>query len=223
MAGNWIEIAGAYGFTATGNRMGMSHADTVFLKLTAESFGINIAGNVATGSGWWIDDTIAGTSRQITLLGNRGSSGITVWKGGTIPDGDLYHDISGSVRVQGTDRFRVDGRLSLTDNILVSGIAAGSVFISSWSDGSTAADFYVTSDGKMWWSDGTGAGDTKLERLSANQLYTPDSFRVGTDLKVDGNVGFYNTTPIAQQTGVGVDAASIHAAGANANARPASR
>lgn len=35
---------------------------------------------------------------------------------------------------------------------------------------------------------------------------------IGSSLRVDGDVGFYGTTPIAKQTGVAVDAAAIHAA-----------
>lgn len=58
-----------------------------------------------------------------------------------------------------------------------------------------------------------GSGqDTTIYRADVNYLVTSGSLRIGADLKVVGKVGFYNTNPVAKQTGVTVDAAGIHAA-----------
>lgn len=58
-----------------------------------------------------------------------------------------------------------------------------------------------------------------LYRAGANVLQTPDSFRVQGTMEMDGalnhdgaTVGFYGTVPVAQQAGVAVTAAAIHAA-----------
>lgn len=54
--------------------------------------------------------------------------------------------------------------------------------------------------------DGTSAGDLLYLHGDTGRLEVVNS------LKVDGNVGFYNTTPIAKPTGVAVSSAGIHAA-----------
>ncbi len=71
---------------------------------------------------------------------------------------------------------------------------------------------------------GSGAGlllggDVLLYRSAADILQTPDSVHIEGDLEIDGdlnhdgtNVGFYGTAPVAQQVGVAVTEAAIHAA-----------
>lgn len=55
---------------------------------------------------------------------------------------------------------------------------------------------------------GTGTGD-----LNVATVTTSGAINVGGALNHDGTtVGFYGTTPIAKQTGVGVTAGAIHAA-----------
>ena len=59
-----------------------------------------------------------------------------------------------------------------------------------------------------WHFDGTDY-TTKLTK----PIRTKDELEVDGDLNHDGtNVGFYGATPVAQQTGVAVNAAAIHAA-----------
>ena len=60
---------------------------------------------------------------------------------------------------------------------------------------------------------GDGDVDVSLGRYDTDVLYTPDTLRVGGDVHhVGSGVGFYDTAPVAQQTGVAVSAAAIHAA-----------
>lgn len=69
-------------------------------------------------------------------------------------------------------------------------------------------------DGKMEWVNRLNNTLTIGLRLSAaGDLKTTRHIEIDGDLNHDGsNVGFYGTAPIAKQAGVGVDAASIHAA-----------
>lgn len=50
---------------------------------------------------------------------------------------------------------------------------------------------------------GTTSGQSNLYRSAASTLKTDTAFEVGTALRVDGNVGFYNTAPVAKPTVTG--------------------
>jgi len=58
-----------------------------------------------------------------------------------------------------------------------------------------------------------GASVTETGLSIIDREFDPSgNLTLGGNLEVEGNVGFYNTTPVAQQTGVAVSAAGIHAA-----------
>lgn len=59
------------------------------------------------------------------------------------------------------------------------------------------------------------SADTNLYRSAASTLKTDDSFIVGTALTIVGNVGFYNTTPIAKYATTGTFAGFTAGAGTN--------
>ena len=67
-----------------------------------------------------------------------------------------------------------------------------------------------TNTGLMEWYTAAGVADTNLYRASANVLKTDDSFVVGGDVEIDGdlnhdgsNVGFYGAAPAAKPTVTG--------------------
>lgn len=82
----------------------------------------------------------------------------------------------------------------------------------------------VRTDGEIRIGDGTIAPDVRLFRNGVNQLRTAGDMVAGKfwslgEVEIDGalnhdgtTVGFYNTTPIAKQTGVAVTIAAVHAA-----------
>jgi hypothetical protein len=210
-AENWIEWNG-YGLSAVGNHISVNAAASTFVKLTAESFGVSITGNRTRGSGWLIDDDTAGTSEQIVVIGNHLESGVDIFKAGTIPDGALYHDFAGKLRVQGGDQFAIDGRLTTTAAILMTGIASGSNVLSSWASGASKANWKMSSNGVLTFGDGTSDPDTTLKRNGVGELYTTGDFRIGGKLIIDVPAGeAWFSTPAA--TTIGTAGVYVKAAG----------
>ncbi len=145
----------------------------------------------------------------------------------TIIDGNLT--IAGATDIQfessvgaGTDaKIERLGAATLgTDSSLrFTKATSGSSSITTRVTGDTNDRFQTLISGSLRWGDGTNTPDIIMGRSAANVLQLEDKLKVDLELEVDGdlnhdgtNVGFYATAPVAQQTGVAVTAAGIHAA-----------
>ncbi len=107
-------------------------------------------------------------------------------------------DLTVAGNTQLSDLCNIDGELSVT-------VGSGKDTVALTSTGSNTGI--------------TIGVDTNLYRSGANVLKTDDKMIVVGELNPTGdinhdgtNVGFYSAAPVAQQTGVGVSAAAIHAA-----------
>lgn len=211
VAGDWIEWNGE-GFAAAGNIVSVDNINTSFVKLTAQSYGVTITGTRTRGGGWLVDDTTVGTSEQVVVIGNHIELGVDIFKGGTVPDGALYHDYFGVLRVHGDNQFKIDGKLTTSDQIVLTGVAAGSAVLQSWASGASKANWQFQAGGTFWWGNGTDDVDTVLKRNGVAELYTTGDFRVGGKLIIDVPAGeAWFSTPAA--TTIGTAGVYVKAAG----------
>lgn len=123
------------------------------------------------------------------------------WAGLNVRDtdtGKLYVS-NGSAPISGSWQEIVQTNVRTTDELLLGNLTRGqrgsatdSVF-----EGRVAADvharWFVRADGLMFWGTGAVGADTNLYRSAADTLKTDDSFVVGQDLTVGGNVVFSST------------------------------
>lgn len=170
--------------TSSDNTQGYSVGSTWFNTLTSAMF---VATNVTTGSAVWLQ--IPPTFVDRTSVQN--VAGIKTFTStiNTLQTGDAT-----SVAATYTGLNANNGAFTALTTT-----TAGR-FLDARVTGDTTGRLTVFADGKHEWGPGNATRDTNLYRNAANVLKTDDSFIVGIDLTVTGNI-ISNTT---SATGTGV-------------------
>jgi hypothetical protein len=207
--GGGLSDAGHFRFSTSGSSLGSAPnaklgVGALFVNPNDSGYALTVhqdgAGGVLVGytqsaSGTFAYSYVAGDSVARYYVQ---SDGKTTWGSGS-GAGDVTMYRSGVLALRIIAYTTIE-RAATTSNALA-----------TFATGEAAQRFLLSIDGKHQWGNGTTV-DTNLYRSAADTLKTDDSLVVGTALSVVGNVGFFNTTPVAKPTGVGVTAADIHAA-----------
>jgi len=134
------------------------------------------------------------------------------WEGiQTFEDDIILTGTSSDVVIAATARIRLDG--SPSGDTFIQEVAANQLLISVGSTGiinANGSNVWIPSTSRLLF-DGSSAGDTFISESAANNLKFTSGGSEHLDLDATG-IGVFGTAPAAQQTGVAVTAAAIHAA-----------